>query len=266
MTLQNSCIATTIFFLMSIGQAQAKKSAEEECAKYKPDRTVSSEASSDASASASAKGTIFGGSAAASTASAEKTEKQALSQSELEKQEKIYKACLFYKDGDMTQEQWDIAIAEYMGHAPPPPEQKEPSMKDKLAGAMATQMLAQQNKGKGKSKKKAAANLKAAPKPCGRFAHMQLHVPSRYAFNSCKDDGNKAGRYLFHAKEAKGATCEHIRNWAGVNGFNQVSSDMTRAKDTLVFSKGGFPNMTVKCVNTPRESGKPTRLVFILSK
>jgi len=169
-----------------------------------------------------------------------------------------------YVDGVITEEEWQNALRAFIGLAPEAAAPEEKSMKDKIAGAMATQMLAQQNKGKGK--KKAAANLKAAPKPCGRFAHMQLHVPSRYAFNSCKDDGNKAGRYLFHAKEAKGATCEHIRNWAGVNGFNQVSSDMTRAKDTLVFSKGGFPNMTVKCVNTPRESGKPTRLVFILSK
>jgi hypothetical protein len=268
MTLHNSWIATATVFLLSTGLAHAKDS-EKECAKYKPDRTVTSEASSDKSAAASAKGTIFGGSAEASAASAEKKEQTALSQTEIAKQEQRYTACLAYHDGIISKDEYRDAMKRFMdpNYTPPPPEAEKPSMANKLVGAMANQMAAQQGKGKGKKKPVSkGAQLKAAPKACGRFAHMGIHVPSRYTFNSCKDDGAKPGRFLFHAKDAKGATCEHIRNWASVNGFTQTSSEMSRAKDTLVFTKSGFPDMTVKCVNTPKASGKPTRLVFILAK
>jgi hypothetical protein len=259
------CTKSLLVLTLSIGQtAWAKKNSEEECAKYKPDRTVSSEASIDTSASASAKGSIFGGSAAASNASAEKTEKQALSQSELEKQEKIYKACLFYKDGDMSQEQWDIAIAEYMGHAPPsPPAPDKPSFASQAMGALAGAAASQAGI-KVKKPKKPPAKLIAAGAPCGRFASLGLHVPSRYQKQTCQDKPGKKGRYVFHSTQGKAATCELLRDWAGANGFSQGTSEMSRAKDTLVVSKSGFPELTIKCVNTPKDSGKPTRLVFML--
>jgi hypothetical protein len=227
------------------------------CAKYKPDRTISSEASSDQSAAASAKGSIFGGSASAASASAEKTERQALSTEQLEKDEKIYKACLFYQSGDMEEEAWKRAIAEYMGQDPP---EEKKSLAERAVSALAGQAKP------GKKKKSQSAQMKPAPSPCGRYTHLKIHVPSRYTQKSCRDEPPKKGRLVFHSTQGKAGTCKLISSWAGMNSFAQVSVEHSGAKDTLVFSKSGFPNMTVRCVNTPKDSGKPTRLVFILDR
>jgi len=265
MTLHTSLLATTVLLLLTAGQAEA--GSEKDCAKYKPDRTISSEASSDKSASASAKGTLFGGSASAESATAEKTEKQALSQEEVEKQEKVYRACLAFEDGVLEEEEWKAVLKESLGLSTAPPPKKK-SLTERAKGALTGKLVTVPSKGKRKKKKPVStgAQLKPAPGACGRFASMNIHVPTRYTKKSCKDDGNKTGRFLFNSTQGKAATCEHMRNWAGANGFTQVSSEMTRAKDTLVFSKGGFPSLTVKCVNTSKDSGKPTRLVFILGK
>lgn len=254
MTPRSTLICTTGLILLMSGRAEAWKSAEEVCAKYKPDRTLSAEASSETAGSASGTGWGVDASASAESASAEKVEQQALSRKELEKQEKVYKACLAHEDGAIEEVQWKTVLNEYLGLSPVP---KEKSMKDKIVDAVANQT---------KPSKKKSAQMKPVPSPCGRYTHLKIHVPSQYTQKSCKDNPPKKGRLVFHSPQGKASTCEHISSWAGINGFVQVSAEKSRAKDTLVLSKSGFPNMTVKCVNTPKDSGKPTRLVFILDR
>jgi hypothetical protein len=108
--------------------------------------------------------------------------------------------------------------------------------------------------------------MKPAPSPCGRFSLLNIHVPVRYTQNSCRDEVPKKARLVFYSTHGKSGTCKLINSWATTNGFAQVSLEESRAKDTLVLSKTGHPNMTVRCVNTAKDSGKPTRLVFILGR
>jgi hypothetical protein len=255
------CTKSLLVLTLTIGQtAWAKDKAAEKCAKYKPDRTLSSEASSEQAASASAKGWGADGSASAENASASKEHKQALSRQELEKQEKVYRACMAYEDDAIEEEQWKTVLNEYLGIAPTP---DKPSFASQAMGAIAG-AAASQTGIKVKKPKKPPAKLIAAVDPCGRFAGLGLHVPSRYQQQMCQDKPGKKGRYVFHSTQGKAATCELLRDWAGANGFSQGASEMSRAKDTLVVSKSGFPELTIKCVNTPKDSGKPTRLVFML--
>ncbi len=228
--------------------ATAKKpTPEEECAKYKPDRTVSSQEAQTSSGSVG--GRYLGISAQGNMEknSQERMELQELPEDELERQATVYRACLAHKSGDLEDAQWQRVLSASLG------------LKGGKQGK-APRGPAPRAKAKGQ-----AVQLVAAAQPCGRFAGFGLHVPKRYTRKVCKDEAGKA-RFVFTAPQGKGGTCKALGQWATGNGYHSEAKSSSPAKDEMVFTKAGLPNMTVKCVNFPKDSGKPTRLVFMLDQ
>ena len=249
MSLRTICLLALVGTSLLLGDTSdaKKKSPEEVCAGYKPDRTLSSDSSSASAASVSGKSVIgVSGAASGEHAQAEKREQQALPEEELKRQNTLYLACISYENGGLSKDAWEKVQADALGlnTAPPPAAVVAPAgpAKPKVHGVQLT----------------------PGAKPCGRFGGFNIHVPKRYTKKLCKDEAGSKSRYVFTSTLAKGATCQAMSQWALQNGFKQASQSKTPGKDEMVFKRAGAPDLTIKCINATKESGKPTRLVFLL--
>ncbi len=254
--------ALTSLILVSTPAEAKKKTPEEECIDYKPDRTLSSETTSEMEGSVGAKGWGVTGDASMAGANAERRNQQELPEEELLRKSKLYDACLLYKRGDLSEDGWQQLLSTSLGLSPTPTPTPRPSALSVLAGQLRNQAV--QTNAKPKKPKVPGVQLTRVLKPCGRYEAFDIHVPKRYNQKACMDEAGKS-RFIFTSSQAKGATCQAMSQWATGNGFSSVSKSNSPAKDEMVFSKAGLPGLTIKCVNFPRDSGKPTRLVFILA-
>jgi hypothetical protein len=263
MTLRIATVAGILLTGLTIaGAAQAKKNPEEQCADFKPDRTLAAESSNELSGRAEGKGWGVNAAAEVENNTATAQTQQEIPEAQLRRAMELHQTCLLWAKGMLSDDDWQAYVRKHAGlGAAPPPKAKKPSP---LVQAMANAAHAAGTANAPKRPKVPGANLVPAAEPCGRYAGFGLHVPKRYARKSCKDEGGKS-RFVFTSPQAKGATCSAMHQWAVGNGFKELKKDSSPAKDEIILEKSGMPKLTIKCVNFPRESGKPTRLVFLLA-
>lgn len=189
------------------GNAEAwAGSSEEECAKYKPDRTLSDEGTSHTGGSLG----IAGWSGSAEHSKSDKRTQQALSNSEIEKQLKVYRACVLFEEGLMTPTEWQTIAKESVGVAVKEHSTQADSYTPPYLGLRLDKVL------------------KELP-----FDSSDKKMQKKYdkAFKACQKE-NWEGCYTVGDMQADGSRLQHALDLAALICMNEVSRGLQLSSES----------------------------------